>query len=150
MSHEVTESDQEWTIVPCQVAVPEQSSQSSIPWDLRVSSAESLGQYARDKLLSRPSCEFVPPPTRLKSRIWVVVSGSLCAHCGHTDRFSVVQSHCFHLNPLTHIKCPAPLSIFQGFPSLREARVFWQQVYPEAEFDCLPVSCKPSEYPSSQ
>ena len=150
MSREVTESDQDWTLVPHQPAASSHPSQVSMPWDLRVSAAESLGQYARDKLLSHLSCEFVPPPTHLKSRIWVVVSGSLCAHCGHTDLFSVVQSHCFHLNPVTLTRCPAPQSIFQGFPSLREARVYWQQVYPEAEFDYLPVSCHPSEYPTSQ
>ena len=117
-------------------------SEQPIQWNFRLLRAESLGASDRDKLLEIPSCEFHAVDLSIRDRIFVVVRGRDCSHTGYTDRKCVASSHC---NIAEFVKdprlIPSPLCIFQSFPSLREARVYWNQVFPDTPLNPLPVSC---------
>jgi len=116
-------------------------SEEPISWSFRISRAESLGQSDRDKLLGLPSCAYSAKDLSIRNRI-VVVRGRDCSHTGFTDRKSVASSHCNLVEVSSDPRLiPSPLCIFQSFPSLKEARVYWHQIFPGTSLDPLPVTC---------
>ena len=128
-------------------AKPKASSCVLPSWEERLSRASNLGIIAKHKL-SNTSVELVPVESvPLKSRYWVVVRGSQCAHVGFTDRFAVAKQHISESEQSE----PVPLApICESFSSLAEVREFWNQVYPDTSLEHLQSTCNPVEYLSTQ
>jgi len=117
-------------------------SSNQISWNFRQSRAESLGQSDSDRLRCVPSCAYQAPSLGVRDRIVVVVQGRDCNHKGYTDRKCVASSHC---NIADFVKdprlIPSPDCILQVFPSLREARIYWSQIFPDIPLEPLPSLC---------
>jgi len=142
MSHEDIESQSHPSFSETPISLSTISEDPSLTWDSRVCRAISAGQSAKDKFLGVPSCEYCAPKLELRDRYFVIILGRDCSHSGFTDRKCVASSHC---NPASLSRdprlIPSPSSIVHGFPSLREARAYWNEVFPDSSLEHLPSVC---------
>ena len=115
----------------------------------RLDRARNIGIIASHTLRNSQVPDIPIEKLQLRNRYWIVVRGARCAHSGLSESWACAKLHVdFSVSSESSRILPSP--IFEAFPSLSEARVFWEEVFPGVTLDHLCSACNPLEYLSTQ
>ena len=120
-------------------------------WEVRLDRARNHGHLVHLFLAGKePKAPTLPAFEanfkHLKNRVWVLVQGSQCCHSGASTRFADLRTHLVPAKPSEGFQ-----PLFAAFPSQKEAKAFWEAVFPGAPFLLLSQShpqavCDPQSY----